>query len=147
MRLLVTGVDAAGRSCAVQDDPVALQGDASLNGMLFSMLYATPSLPSIDDGGRLADKLDLVLPAGSLRWTMIEYAPGAEFSPHHTDTIDFDVVLSGSVELILDDGGHLLEVGDSAVTTGVDHGWRAGPQGCRLDVLTIGASPPASTAG
>jgi hypothetical protein len=60
MRLLVTGVDATGRSCAVQDDSVTLQGDASLNGMLFSMLYATPSLPSIDDGGRLADKLDLV---------------------------------------------------------------------------------------
>jgi quercetin dioxygenase-like cupin family protein len=144
MRLLVTGVDASGRSCAAQDDPVALQGDARLNGMLFSMLYATPSLPSIDDGGRLADKLDLVLPAGSLRWTMIEYAPGAAFSLHHTDTVDFDVVLSGSVELILDDGGHLLEVGDNAVITGVDHGWRAGREGCRLNVLTIGVAPSSS---
>jgi quercetin dioxygenase-like cupin family protein len=73
---------------------------------------------------------------------MIEYAPGAEFSMHHTDTVDFDVVLSGSVDLILDDGGHPLAVGDSAVVTGVDHGWRAGPQGCRLAVMTIGAEPP-----
>jgi quercetin dioxygenase-like cupin family protein len=75
---------------------------------------------------------------------MIEYAPGAAFSLHHTDTVDFDVVLSGSVELILDDGGHLLEVGDNAVITGVDHGWRAGREGCRLNVLTIGVAPSSS---
>ena len=147
MRLLVTGVDETGRSCAVQDGPVALQGTASLSGMFFSMLYATPSLPSIADGGRVADKLDLVLPANALRWAMIEYAPGTEFSLHHTDTVDFDVVLAGSVELVLDDGGHVLEVGDSVVITGVDHGWRAGPEGCRLNVLTIGASAPSSSAG
>ena len=140
MRLLVTGVDASGRSCAVQDGPVPLQGDTSLNGILYSVLYATPSHPSIDGGGgRVADLLDLAVPPGALRWTMIEYAPGTEFSMHHTDTVDFDVVLSGSVELILDDGEHPLAVGDSVVVTGVDHAWRAGPEGCRLNVMTIGA--------
>jgi hypothetical protein len=44
--------------------------------------------------------------------------------------------------LILDDGGHPLVAGDSAVVTGVDHGWRAGPEGCRLTVMTFGVSPP-----
>lgn len=148
MRLLVTGVDAAGRSCAAQDGPVTLQGDASLGGLLFSVLYATPSLPSITSGGgRVADFLDLAVPPGSMRWTLIEYAPGAGFSMHHTDTVDLDVVLSGSVELILDDGGHLLTVGDSAVVTGVDHAWRAGPEGCRLNVMTIGVAPPNDVRG
>ena len=147
MRLLVTGVDTNGGSCAVQDGPVAMQGDASLGGMLFSMLYSSPSLPALAEGGRAADKLDLVLPAGGLRWATIEDAPGAELPLHHTDTVDFDIVLAGSVELILDDGGHLLQVGDSAVITGIDHGWRAGPDGCRLNVLTIGGSAPESTAG
>jgi len=142
MRLLVTGVDAAGRSCAAQDGPVTLQGDASPEGLLYSVLYAAPSVPSIAGGGRVAELLDLGVRAGALRWTAIEYAPGAEFSMHHTDTIDFDVVLAGSVELILDDGGYLLTVGDSAVVTGVDHAWRAGPEGCRLNIMTIGASQP-----
>jgi quercetin dioxygenase-like cupin family protein len=142
-RLLITGVDAAGRSCAVQDGPVAMQGDAHLGGLLFSVLYVAPCAPAISaGGGRSADLLDLVVPPGALRWTAIEYAPSAEFSMHHTDTVDFDVVLSGSVELILDDGAHPLGVGDSAVVTGVDHSWRAGPDGCRLNVLTIGAAPP-----
>jgi quercetin dioxygenase-like cupin family protein len=141
MRLLVTGVDAAGRSCAARDGPVTLQGDAGLGDILYSVLYATPSAPSIDGGGGVADFLDLAVPPGSMRWTAIEYGPGATFSMHHTDTVDFDVVLSGSVELILDDGAHLLTVGDSAVVTGVDHAWRAGGEGCRLNIMTIGVSP------
>lgn len=143
MRLLVTGVDAAGRSCVVQDGPVALQGGPGMAGVFYSVLHAAPSLPPISaGGGRAADHLDLVVPPGALRWAAIEYAPGAEFSMHHTDTVDFDVVLSGSVELILDDGAHPLADGDSAVITGVDHAWRAGPDGCRLSIMTIGASPP-----
>ena len=146
MRLLVTGVDAAGRSCAAQDGPVTLQGGAGLGGILYSILYAAGSAPSIESGGRVADFLDLAVPAGALRWAAIEYVPGAEFSMHHTDTVDFDVVLSGSVELVLDDGAHLLAVGDSAVVTGVDHAWRAGPDGCRLNILTIGVSPPSPDA-
>src|ERR1700757_2838059 len=142
-RLLITGVDASGRSCAAQDTRVTLQGDASLEGILYSVLYATSSLPSISaGGGRVADLLDLGVPAGAMRWTVIDYAPGAAFSMHHTDTVDLDVVLSGTVDLILDDGQHPLAPGDSAVVTGVDHGWRAGPEGCRLSIITIGASPP-----
>lgn len=70
---------------------------------------------------------------------IIEYGPGVTFPMHHTDTVDFDIVLSGSVELILDDGVHRLASGDSVVVTGVDHGWRAGPDGCRLSVVAIGA--------
>ena len=143
MRLLITGVDAAERSYAAQNGGVTLQGDAGLEGVLYSALYATPSLPSISTGGgRVADVLDLGVPAGAIHWWVSEYAPGARFSMHHTDTVDLDVVLSGSVDLILDDGEHPLAAGDSVVVTGVDHGWRAGPEGCRLSVVTIGASPP-----
>jgi len=142
-RLLITGVDASGRSCAAQDGLISPQGDASPVGILYSVLYGTSSLPSISTGGgRVADLLDLGVPAGAIRWTMIEYLPGAAFSMHHTDTVDLDVVLSGSVELILDDGEHPLVSGDSVVVTGVDHAWRAGPEGCRLSIMTIGVSPP-----
>lgn len=141
--MLITGVDAAGRSCATQDGPITMHGHAGLHGVLYSLLYATPSRPSIaTGGGRVADLLDLVIPPGALRWTVIEYAPGAEFAMHHTDTVDFDVVISGSVELILGDGAHPLAVADSAVVMGIDHAWRAGPEGCRLNVMTIGVSPP-----
>jgi hypothetical protein len=141
-RLLVTGVDGDGRSCAAQDDRVALQGDAGMPGVLYSVLYGTPSSPSVSTGGRAADALDLGVAAGAINWLMIEYGPGVTFSMHHTDTVDFDIVLSGSVELVLDDGVHPLVAGDGVVVTRVDHAWRTGPDGCRLSVVAIGASPP-----
>jgi quercetin dioxygenase-like cupin family protein len=142
-RFLVTGVDAAGRSCAARDDQVTLQGGAGLEGIRYSLMYATPSLPSISTGGgRAADTFDLGVRAGAMDWKVIDYAPGMEFSMHHTDTVDFDSVLSGSIELILDDGGHPLVAGDSVVVTGVDHAWRAGPEGCRISIISLGVSPP-----
>jgi hypothetical protein len=141
-RALITGVDADGRSCVVQDDAVTLQGDARLPGVLYSVLFGTPSTPSIPQGGRASDVLDLGVAAGAINWMMIEYGPGVTLSMHHTDTVDFDTVVSGSVELVLHDGVHALATGDSVVVTGVDHAWRTGPDGCRLSVVAIGALPP-----
>jgi hypothetical protein len=142
--LVITGVDASGRSCAVQDGPVTLAGFAGFEGILFSVLYETPSAPSISSGGRAADTFDLGVPPGTLSWKMIDYGPGVAFSMHHTDTVDLDLVVSGSVELILDDGAHPLEAGDAAVVTGVDHSWRTGPDGCRLSVMSIGVGTNAT---
>jgi len=51
------------------------------------------------------------------------------------------IVLSGSIELILDDGEHPLVAGDHVVVTGVDHAWRAGPDGCRISIISLGVSP------
>jgi quercetin dioxygenase-like cupin family protein len=50
-------------------------------------------------------------------------------------------VLSGSVDLILDDGVHHLDEGDMVVMTGVDHAWKAGPDGCRINAILIGTPP------
>jgi uncharacterized cupin superfamily protein len=61
---------------------------------------------------------------------------------HQTNTVDFDIVVAGSVELILDDGTHLLETGDCAVITGVDHAWRAGSSGCTVSAVAVGTRPP-----
>lgn len=142
--LLVTGVDADGRSCAVQEGRVTLEGFPGFGGILYSVLYETSS-PALSRGGRAADKLDLGVPPGAINWKTIDYGPGVAFSMHHTDTIDLDQVLSGSVELILDDGGHALAAGDTAVVTGVDHAWRTGPDGCRLSVMSIGIAPEQSS--
>lgn len=144
-RLLITGVDAAGRSCAERDGPVTLDGFSGFEGILFSVLYATPSAPALSNGGRSADTLDLGVPPGAINWKIIDYVPGVAFSMHHTDTVDLDLVLSGSVELLLDDGAHPLAAGDTAVVTGVDHAWRTGPDGCRLSVMSVGVAAESSS--
>jgi len=58
------------------------------------------------------------------------------------DTLDLETVLTGSVDLLLDDGVHHLEEGDMVVMTGVDHAWKAGPDGCRINAILIGTATP-----
>lgn len=141
MRILVTGIDAAGRSCATfHDAPTFVSNGA---GFAFADVYSTGGEPPGPRPPGNAQLIDLALPAGAVRWILVEYEPGADTPHHQTDSVDFEVVLDGSVVLTLDDGPHELHAGDCVVMTGVDHTWRAGPDGCRLSVVCLGTPPPA----
>jgi hypothetical protein len=78
---------------------------------------------------------------GIARWSYVQFPPGVKTAVHHTDSMDFDVVIDGAVDLILDDGAHRLGAGDGAVVKGVDHCWETGEEGCRMSVVVI-ATPP-----
>jgi mannose-6-phosphate isomerase-like protein (cupin superfamily) len=60
---------------------------------------------------------------------------------HTTDTVDFDVVLSGEIWLELDDGAEVkLETGDCVVQNGTRHAWHnRSPEPCVLAVTLVGA--------
>lgn len=142
MRTFVTGVDAGGRSCIIAHTPLTLE-TASV-GHLAATVYTTGATPPPPRPSGHAGSYDLGLGRGGLQWQIVEHQPNMVAPMHHTDTIDFDLILEGSVELGLDDGMHPLEPGDCVVVTGVDHSWRAGPAGCRLSVTSIGTPPPVS---
>lgn len=142
MRILVTGVDDDGRSCARFDTTPSFASNGA--GYAFADVYATavsPPPPRPPGNNRF---IDLGIAPGLVRWILVDSEPGSTTPTHHTDTVDFEVVLDGSVELTLDDGVHELRAGDCIVMTGVDHAWTTGPQGCRLSVLSIGTPPPGS---
>jgi mannose-6-phosphate isomerase-like protein (cupin superfamily) len=60
---------------------------------------------------------------------------------HTTDTVDFDVVLSGEIWLELDDGAEVkLETGDCVVQNGTRHAWHnRSSEPCVLAVALVGA--------
>ena len=64
---------------------------------------------------------DQVLPPATPGWIVVDRGPHAETPVHHTDTSILETIISGSIDLILDDGAHHLEAGDMVVMTGVDH--------------------------
>src|SRR4029077_11650258 len=136
MRRLITGVDRAGGSRVVNEDEVTFAEVAPGTG--WSLAYETQESPPPSRPPGRGDFLPVLVAPGLARWNLVEYQPDLAWPVHHTDSIDFDVVLSGSVDLILDDGPHLLGPGDCVVVTGVDHAWRAGPDGCQLSVVTLG---------
>ena len=61
---------------------------------------------------------------------------------HTTDTIDFEVVLEGTITLELDDGAEVaLRPGDTVVQNGTRHRWKnAGDSVARFAVFICGAS-------
>ena len=61
---------------------------------------------------------------------------------HTTDTIDFEVVLEGTVVLELDDGAEVtLRPGDTVVQNGTRHRWRnGGDTPARFAYVICGAS-------
>ena len=60
---------------------------------------------------------------------------------HTTNTVDFDIVLSGEVWLELDDGAEIqLRQGDSVVQNGTRHAWHnKSAEPCVLAVAIVGA--------
>ena len=139
MRVLVTGVDGDGRSCVISEHGGL---DPTPDGRFhFGLVHRTAAAPPPPRPPGTADHMDVQVPPGILQWIVVDYEPGAVQANHHTDTIDCNHVLRGTVDLVLDDGVHHLEAGDGVVVNGVDHAWTAGPDGCRLSVLFLGTPP------
>lgn len=137
MRCIVTGVDEAGRSCVVGETTFPAGLDRVSQEVFFSSSALSPRPP-----GR-GSFTDLHVPPGGVRWLVVRFAPHQEAPSHHTDTLDLDTVLEGTMELVLDDGVHVLHRGDSVVVTGVDHAWRTGAEACVMSFALFGTPPPA----
>ncbi len=73
---------------------------------------------------------------------LLRYMDLSDPGMHTTDTIDFEVVLEGTVVLELDDGAEVtLHPGDTVVQNGTRHRWKnAGDTVARLVVFICGAS-------
>lgn len=136
MRFLVTGTDGQGRGCVVKQEDIHGRAEKLVYQKIFETLDGVTG-STVDSTGSFRD----IAPAGGeARWGVVTFPPGAVHPPHHTRSIDFDTVLSGSIDLGLDDGDYRLEAGDSVVINGVDHGWRVGPEGCTMTVLALGVA-------
>jgi hypothetical protein len=149
MRKLITGIDADGGSCVVEEAEVVGAPVEGIAGLSVARLFRTDHSPPPARPSALADTVDVQLAPGLVRWMVVDHEPYATHhtSPttstlHNTDTLDLVFVKDGRVELVLQDGGHDMGAGDCAVMAGVDHAWKAGPDGCRLIVVSVGTPPP-----
>ena len=141
MQRLVTGIGENGRSCVVsREQPEVTTGGTGVN--IIDTMVDIDQTPAPPRPAGKGDFHDLGVGPGLLRWTIIDWEPGAQYKMHYTDTVDLDTVLSGSMELTLDDGTYLLEPGDCVVINGVDHAWCAGPDGCTMSFALYGTPAP-----
>ena len=73
---------------------------------------------------------------------LVQYMDASDPGMHTTNTIDFEVVLDGTVVLELDDGAQVtLNPGDTVVQNGTRHRWtNPGDTPARLAVFICGAA-------
>jgi len=63
---------------------------------------------------------------------------------HRTQSLDFAIVLSGEIYLVLDDAETLLKAGDTVIQCGANHAWsNRSDKPCRMAFVMLGAKLPA----
>jgi uncharacterized cupin superfamily protein len=62
---------------------------------------------------------------------------------HRTRTVDYAVVMSGEIDMLLDDSEIHLKAGDVLVQQGTNHAWvNRGTAPCRIAFVLIDAKEP-----
>ncbi|MGE6743564.1 cupin domain-containing protein [Allorhizobium pseudoryzae] len=142
VRRVVVSEKADGTSFVASDGKVAgvdMQGV----GSLFTMWGNDKAAVFPDDGAQPKTE-GLYPPVGGFRVYLTTYPAGQIVKPaaedlgsnaelkankvpgmHKSDTTDFDIVLSGTVDCIMSDGSKVtLKAGDMIVLNGADHAWQ-----------------------
>ncbi|WP_311267798.1 cupin domain-containing protein [Sphingobium sp. WCS2017Hpa-17] len=138
---VVTGHNADGRAIFKSDDVAPTRmvpsGDAS-----FLLLWTTETVPADNNDetdGRERDA-GLTLNQGSVI-RIVDMLPGKQSPMHRTNSIDYGIVMSGEIELELDDGRKtLVREGGIIVQRGTNHLWRnVTDKPCRIAFILIEA--------
>jgi quercetin dioxygenase-like cupin family protein len=125
-RRVVTGHDASGNSVVLSDAPaprISAVGDATFHEMWTSEQMPVALAPS--EASEPTER-PLVVPPGrnGTNLRIIDCAPGSRTPMHRTETLDYAIVIAGSVTLELDDGSKTeLGPGDVVVQRGTNHAW------------------------
>jgi quercetin dioxygenase-like cupin family protein len=142
MKLIWAGDDGAGRTCVLNAGSFELSTDTIDGKLLFYAPQFPPTVPAKSAEGFVPPGSwgDAMPPdPGEVTWMVVRFPPGGEYERHQTPTLDFDSIVAGSIELTLDDGVHEVKAGDCVILAGIDHAWRAGPDGCTMTVVMLGA--------
>jgi mannose-6-phosphate isomerase-like protein (cupin superfamily) len=79
-------------------------------------------------------------PTGGVIIRTITWQPGFSYPMHRSDTVDVMFVISGQLELIVEDGSAVLGPGDCIVQRGTTHAWRVvGAEPCTFAGVLLSA--------
>ena len=140
VRRVITGHDASGKAI-VKIDEVSKNLSSGRPGATACNIWTTEGFPVSNNGD--ADeglrKVGTTLTNGTI-FRVIDFAPGVARRMHRTDSIDYIVVISGEIDMELDDSTVHLAAGDVMVQRGTIHNWvNRGTESCILAVILIDA--------
>lgn len=146
VRRVVTGHDRNETAKVVMDSRITTVKHGK-SGATLTHLWSTDQTPAdiaigeqIEDVG-LRPHITPPPPRGS-RFVMIDYPPGNQGAMHRTETVDYVVVVSGEIDMVMDDSTVHLKAGDVMVQRGTNHGWfNRGTEVARVAFVLVDAEP------
>ncbi|KAK3349866.1 hypothetical protein B0T25DRAFT_250557 [Lasiosphaeria hispida] len=127
----VTGHNAAGEAIVHTHNDFEWKAyDA--DQLSFSVAYTTSEFPPDLNGDADVATHDRVMASGALGLVnphgtvlrCVDFAPGYACGMHRTQSLDYGIVLEGSVDMVLDSGeSHVMKRGDVAVQRATQHQW------------------------
>lgn len=129
LRRIVTGHDEKGKA-VVTTDSCMESNDAWKGVIRIGNIWTTQDLPTkdnktgVDGAFRDVPGMGLVLPQG-INHGFTDLAPGGITPMHRTNSVDYNILLSGRLILILGDNSETeVEAGNVVVQRGTMHAWR-----------------------
>lgn len=167
IRRVVTGHDGTGKAVVLMDGEAPRVSVREASGIGSALLWVTDSTPpdlsgQTDAGDR---EIGVAPPPGGSIFRIVEFPPekavgevrsedmmkemGLQFQGeepprhpgmHRTESIDFGVVMSGEIDMLLDDSEVHLKAGDVVVQRGTNHAWaNRGDEPCKIAFVLIDA--------
>jgi len=139
VRRVVTGHKKDGKA-TVQIDEITGDVVTPRQGCSFFNIWSTPLTVDNNDDADGAKRIVGTAMKDKAVFRVIEYAPGVAPRNHRTESIDFAVVMSGEIDMTLDDEVVHLKAGDVLVQRGTIHEWiNNGDKPCVIAFVLIDA--------
>jgi mannose-6-phosphate isomerase-like protein (cupin superfamily) len=172
VRRVVTTIDAKDKAVVLFDGPTPHKKVRPHAQTVSRLLWVTDQTPADLSGSkdRAAVDIGIMPPRGGSAFRIVEFppetaemrnldpntmhhslgdgAPRRGLPPRHpamhrTRTVDYAIVMSGEIDMLLDDSEIHLKAGDVLVQQGTNHAWvNRGSEPCRVAFVLIDAKEP-----
>ena len=144
IRRVVTGHNHKGKSIVQWD--TELEAVSGRPGFSQVPVWATKELPvKLTDEDPNTWTFGTSIAGGSV-FRVVQYTPGVAERWHRTDSIDYAIVLSGEIDMQMDEGEVHLKAGDVIVQRGTVHNWvNRGTEPCFIAFVLIATEGGQST--
>jgi quercetin dioxygenase-like cupin family protein len=142
IRRIVTAHDASGRSIVGADSVIESQPGKMQPAIAIANLWLNALPPALDDADPAQQDFPMLPSQGGAVFRILELMPGTTPHMHKTETIDYIVVLGGTLSMLLDDGTELaMKPHDVMIQRATVHGWaNRGSEPCRFATVVIDAA-------
>jgi mannose-6-phosphate isomerase-like protein (cupin superfamily) len=171
VRRIVTGHDDAGKAVVLLDGPAANVKVRKATGIAATLLWVTDETPAdvSKNSDRAAREIGIAPPANGSILRVVDFPPVSPETAsvshaevmremdlgrhvpenarhpfmHRTRSVDYAIVLTGEIDMLLDDSEVHLKAGDILVQQGTNHAWvNNGKETCRIAFILIDAQEP-----